>query len=144
MIAQKHGKSNTRLYNIWTHMKARCYNKNDQHYENYGSRGIVVCDEWKHNFMNFYNWAMNNGYRENLSIDRIDVDGNYEPDNCRWVDVKIQNCNKRTSIYLTYDGKTQTIGTWANELNINKTTIYYRYHKLGWSDKECLFWRDNK
>ena len=124
-------------------MKQRCYNKNDMHYNEYGSRGIVVCDEWKHDFMNFYNWAIENGYKENLTIDRIDVNGNYEPSNCKWSTTKQQNCNKRNNIYLTYKGKTQTIAQWCNELKLKRSIVYIR-HRQGLSDEECLFGRDSK
>ena len=84
----KHGKCNTRLYNIYCAMKNRCYNKNYKRYKDYGARGIVVCQEWKDDFMSFYNWAMDNSYRDDLTIDRIDVNGNYEPSNCKWSTAK--------------------------------------------------------
>lgn len=95
--AVKHDKSTTRIYRIWIGMKARCYNKNSVPYPHYGARGITVCDEWtdkEHGFMNFYNWSVNHGYEDNLSIDRINVDGNYCPDNCRWADNYIQSVNR--------------------------------------------------
>lgn len=136
-----HGKTRTRLYNTWSHMKQRCYNEKDPHYPDYGARGIVVCDEWKDDFTNFYSWAMDNNYQENLTIDRIDVNGNYEPDNCRWATKKQQNENKRNSIHLTYNGKTKTISQWCKELGLKHSIIYVRYH-LGYTDKECLFGRD--
>ena len=93
----KHGQKNTRLYRIWKDMKARCANKTTYGYKFYGARGINVCREWRDNFMSFYNWAIHNGYKDDLSIDRIDVDGNYEPSNCRWATVKEQANNKRNS-----------------------------------------------
>lgn len=92
--ATKHGQSETRLYAIWHAMKQRCFNPNHKNYVDYGGRGIKVCEEWKNDFQAFYDWAMANGYEESLSIDRINNDGNYEPQNCRWVTMKEQ-CNNR-------------------------------------------------
>ena len=94
----KHGLRYTRLYRIWINMKTRCYNKNTNRYKDYGARGITICNEWRNDFMSFYNWSMNNGYDENLTIDRINNDKNYEPSNCRWITVKEQNRNKRNNI----------------------------------------------
>lgn len=138
----KQGQStlNKRLYQIYDKMKQRCNNKNTTNYKDYGGRGITICDEWLNDFMVFYDWSMNNGYKDNLSIDRINVDGNYEPSNCRWVDMKTQNNNTRRNVYLTYKGKKQSISQWGKELGISLSNIYYRYHK-GWTDKECLFGR---
>lgn len=139
--ALKHGKRHTRLYTIWLNMKDRCCNKNTPSYKNYGARCINVCDDWQHDFMNFYNWAMDNNYQEGLTIDRIDNDKGYSPDNCHWTTPKQQCNNKRNNVYLTYNGKTQTMMQWSEELNIPYYTIKTR-HRKGWSDNECLFGRE--
>lgn len=138
-----HGKSHTKLCRIYIAMKQRCYNKNVSQYKNYGGRGIVVCNEWLNDFMSFYNWSMNNDYKEGLSIDRIDNNKGYSPDNCRWVDRKVQANNTRRNILLTYNGKTQTIAQWSNELKCSYDKLYSRY-KRKWSEKEILFGRHNK
>lgn len=138
----KHGQHGTRLYHIYDSMKARCYNKNNTAYKYYGKRGITICDEWLNDFMTFYNWAMNNGYNDTLTIDRINNDGKYGPNNCRWVDVTSQNNNRRNNVYLTYNGKTQPIKEWAKELNVNVKTLYTRKFK-NWNVHDILFGRDD-
>lgn len=135
---ERHGLANTKLYKSWQRMKVRCYNKNYSHYKDYGGRGIVVFDEWLHDVVSFYNWAIDNGYQEGLTLDRIDVNGNYEPGNCRWITNDEQQNNRRNNIKITYNGKTQTITQWANELGIKRDLIERRYHR-GYTDKACLF-----
>ena len=137
-----HGLTNNRIYKTWNRIKQRCYNKNAPNYKNYGARGIRICDEWLHDFDVFYEWAMSHGYDDTLTIDRINVNGNYEPDNCRWISNLEQQNNKRNNVYLTYNGKVQTMAQWARELNLSYNTISTR-HYIGWSDEECLFGRDN-
>lgn len=136
-----HGQSKTRLYNIYHHMINRCYNKNLLNFRNWGGRGITVCNEWKDNFMTFYEWAINNGYKDTLTIDRIDNNKGYDPTNCRWVTNKTQSNNRRTNILLTYAGKTQNIKQWSAELNTKYVTMCYRYH-AGWSTKHILFGKE--
>ena len=110
--------SNTRLYNIWTCMKSRCYNKNNQAYKYYGDRGITICDEWN-DWKQFKEWALNNGYQDDLTIDRIDNDGNYDPSNCRWVDMRTQCNNRGATKHITYQGRTQSLADWCRELDLD-------------------------
>lgn len=98
-VKLSHGCSRTRLYKVWLHMKDRCYNRSNKNYHRYGGRGITVCDEWRNDFGKFQEWAMANGYDENApfgqcTIDRIDNDKGYRPDNCRWADMKVQRNNQ--------------------------------------------------
>lgn len=125
----KHGNCNTRIYKIWAGIKSRCYNSNEANYKNYGGRGIIVCDEWRNNFQAFYNWAILNGYDDNLSIERIDVNGNYCPENCKWATIKEQNSNTRRNILITYNGETKTLKEWSSCLKLNYSTVYSRYKK---------------
>lgn len=134
----KHGKSDTRLYKIWGCMKDRCNNKLHPAYFDYGERGIKICKEWLHDFQAFYNWALNNSYSDNLTIDRIDVDGNYEPNNCRWVDMKTQVRNRRNTKYITYKGETKPLKEWCEILNLNYTTIFARLYYYNWSIEKAL------
>ncbi|PDY56661.1 hypothetical protein COM88_31425, partial [Bacillus cereus] len=92
----------------------------------YGDRGIVMCDEWKNDFMNFYNWSINNGYNESLSVDRIDFNGDYEPNNCRWADDITQGNNKRNNIVLIHNGMTMTMPEWARHLNLPYSVLANR------------------
>lgn len=114
-----HNKWGTRLYRIYANMKQRCYNPKNVWYKNYGAREITICQEWLNDFMNFYKWAKTNGYSDNLTIDRIDVNGNYEPSNCRWVNKIIQQNNMRSNRHITYNNETHTIAEWARILKIS-------------------------
>lgn len=128
---EKHGKSYTKLYGVWHAMIRRCESPNAKSAKNYYLKGIKVCDEWKI-FPNFYEWAMNNGYREELTLDRIDSNKNYSPDNCRWADRFVQNSNTSRNVYYTYNGKTMTMAQWARELGIARNTLLLRIRKYGY------------
>jgi hypothetical protein len=132
-----HGKTNSRLFNIWRGMKARCYNKNNKDYIRYGGRNIKIYQEWKQDFKVFYYWSINNGYQDNLQINRIDNDDDYKPNNCNWVTSKENSNNKRNSKLITYNNRTQTLSQWAEELNINRTTLSERF-RHGWPVDKVL------
>lgn len=132
-----HGATDSRLYNIWTSMKQRCEtSKIEKFVRDYQNRGIKICAEW-HDFSVFQKWALENGYKENLSIDRIDNNKGYFPENCRWVDNFVQANNKRNNYFLTYNNKTQSIEQWARELGIKGSTIHERLRR-GWSVDKTL------
>lgn len=136
----KHGGSNSRLYNIWQAMKKRCYSNEDYSgkWENYKLNKVIVCDEWKDSFSIFREWAIKNGYKENLTIDRIDNYGNYEPSNCRWVTPKEQSLNRSSNRLVTMNGETKTLTQWSDELGINRSTVNSRINILNWSIEEAL------
>lgn len=127
-----HGLSRTRLYRIWNGMVRRCHNPKAQHYEYYGGRGITVCPEWRDSFETFREWALANGYREDLSIDRENNDGPYSPDNCRWATDLEQANNMSSNTIITYNGKAQNLKQWASELGISYTALICRFDR-GWS-----------
>lgn len=132
----KHGGTGSKLYQAWVNMRQRTGNPNHKEYKNYGGRGIYVCDEWN-DYENFKTWALENGYKDNLSIDRIDVNGNYCPENCRWADFETQQNNKRYNRFISHNGKTQTITQWSKETGISRNTLDSRL-KSGWSIKDAL------
>ena len=121
-----HGLAHTRIYNIWRGMKTRCYTPSAGSYSRYGAKGVRVCDEWFESFEAFYSWAINNGYKDDLTIDRIDNTKGYSPNNCRWVSPKEQSLNRRNVRMITYKGKTQCIAAWAKEKGIDKTVLLHR------------------
>lgn len=132
-----HNMSKSRLYRIWIEIKRRCYNIDRENYKYYGGRGIIVCDEWKKDFMSFYNWAIKNGYKDNLTIDRINNDGNYEPNNCRWATIKEQNNNMRTNHYIYYENKKYTMSQFAEKYNIPYYIVKNRI-RHNWSIDKIL------
>lgn len=133
-----HGGCGTRLYQIWKNMKNRCYNPKIREYQYYGYRGITICESWLNSFESFRDWAVNNGYKDNLSIDRIDVNGNYEPSNCRWATKTEQLNNTRRNKLLTYNGRTMTVTKWAEELGISVTTLWSRLYRYKMPISEAL------
>ena len=146
---KKHGLHGTPIYRTWKSMNLRCFYKNHKSYKDYGARGITVCDEWSQfnpqGVVNFYNWCMANGYKKEIlpngknkwTLDRIDNDGNYEPNNCRWTTQDVQANNKRNCIFIDYNGKKQTLKQWAKELNLNYSVLLNRYEH-GADVKKCF------
>ena len=132
----KHGETKTRLYRIWSGMFSRCYGSRPKFVSAYTSRNIRVCDDWK-DYLSFRDWAKSNGYRDDLTLDRIDVNGNYEPQNCRWATQKTQQNNRTNNHLLTYNGKTQTMSQWADELGVRAMAIQHRIAR-GWTAEEAL------
>lgn len=133
----KHGLSGNRLYYIYDNMIKRCYNESSEKYKNYGGRGITVCDEWKNSRQAFFDWALHSGYDEGLTIDRIDVNGNYCPENCRWATQKEQANNRTSNRYVTYNGETHSIAEWAELTGLPPSTLYSRIEN-GWSDEDTI------
>ena len=134
-----HGESHTRLYRIWNQMKQRCLNPNSPSYQNYGGRGILICREWLH-YENFRDWALFNGYNdeEDLTIERIHVDGNYEPDNCEWIPKKRQAENRRNTLYVTLNGRTERLVVWCRLLGLKYDSVWKRIYKHGYSPEKAL------
>ena len=129
----------TRLYKIWRGMKARCYNEQSPSYERYGGRGIAICDEWKNDFLSFHEWAIENGYSDDLTIDRIDVNGNYEPSNCRWATNEQQSANRRSNINIKIGNATKTLMEWCKIFEIDYKKVYARYQRNGFESIDRLF-----
>lgn len=135
-----HGLSNSRIYKTYRGIKDRCLNHNDMHYSDYGGRGVYICEEWlgDNGFVEFYSWAMCNGYDDSLTIDRIDVNGNYDPSNCRWVNLKTQANNKRRNRFIEYNGEIKTLAQWSDHFGINRVTLAARMDRCGMSFEEVI------
>lgn len=132
-----HGGVGTRLYREWAGIIQRCTNPNDTSWNRYGAKGISVCDEWR-DFSSFRDWALSKGYNDNMTIDRINCLGNYEPSNCRWVTVREQANNKEKTIFITFDGERMALSYWADKLGISYHTLYDRLYRLGWSIEKAF------
>lgn len=135
-----HGESHTRLYSIWRGMNKRCYQKSTYGYKHYGGRGITVCDEWRGSYEAFRDWAVINGYNDKLTLDRINNDKNYCPENCRFVDFEVQENNRRNNRKVTYNGVTLNLGQWQKITGIPKTTLSRNLDKHGEQEgiKKCI------
>ncbi len=138
-----HNGRRTPLYRIWCAMKERCNNPHNKRFSRYGARGIRVCEEWSISFNAFREWAISNGYKKGMTIDRIDNEKGYEPSNCRWATIAEQNRNYSRNHLITFDGETLCVTDWANKLGINQATILYRL-KNGKTIQEALSKTDGR
>ena len=137
-ILVKHGYYYHPLYKIWNGMKKRCYYKNSDSYKYYGARGIEVCNEWKSNPEVFIKWALQNGWKEGFSIERIDVDKNYEPSNVKWIPLSRQSRNKRNSHWISYNGETKCLADWCDQYNLDYRLVNTRLRR-GWNTEKAFF-----
>jgi hypothetical protein len=128
------------LYSSWMNMRQRCNNENHPRYGDYGGRGILVCEDWNNDFALFEKWALNNGYQNGLTIERKDVNGNYEPSNCEWIPLVEQCRNTRSNKWYTIFGETKILTDWTKDerSKVNRKTFQHRVHKLGWSNEDAL------
>jgi hypothetical protein len=133
-----HGERKTRLYSIWTNMKSRCYVESYTGFHKWGGRGIAVCDEWRNSYGTFRTWALLNGYNDNLTLDRIDNNGDYAPENCRWVSMKQQNRNRRNTTMLEHNGEVKSLSEWSEITGIPMGTLRYRISTAKWPISKAL------
>lgn len=138
----KGNQTKERLYHVWASMCQRCCNPNSHSYANYGGRGIAVFEEWKRDYRNFKKWAYENGYKENLTIERIDVNGSYCPKNCCWIPFSLQGRNQRRTVRATIDGVTQPLINLSEQYGLKHATVRNRYHS-GYRQKEYLLYQGN-
>ena len=140
-LTLKHGLTKTRIHQIWASMRKRCHNPNTKQYKDYGGRGIGICAEWdddENGFVNFLSWAQDNGYSDNLTLDRIDVNGNYTPENCRWATKIEQARNTRYNKMITYKGETKCLKEWSEIIGINYGTLLSRLDRSKWSVEKAF------
>lgn len=135
---EKHNLRRNSIYSVWSGIKDRCYNKNSPAYKNYGGRGIDMYRDWRLHFMSFYDWAIENGYKKGLTIERINNDWGYSPNNCRWATMKEQSRNRRTNRIINYNGYSFCVSEWAEKLGISSGAIFGRL-KRGYSVEKALF-----
>lgn len=133
----KHGGRHERLYRIWHGMKQRCERKENGDYQNYGGRGISICEEWRNNYAAFREWAFSNGYSDDLTIERKDVNGNYCPDNCTWISPKEQARNRRTNHWVEYNGERRIVAEWAEIYGVDAGSLHNRL-RLGWDMEKAI------
>jgi len=135
-----HGGRHTRLYTIWCDIKQRCYNPHQKHFANYGGRGISVCKEWLDDFSKFQEWASSNGYSDILQIDRINNDGDYRPSNCRWVNSRVNNRNRRDNRIVSAFGESKTLIEWSQDARcvVPYKTLHGRIVYLGWASEDAI------
>lgn len=139
-----HGKCKTRLYRIWTNIKTRCLNPRATRFKTWGGRGVTICDEWKNDFKAFYDWAITHGYQDNLTIDRIDSNGNYKPSNCRWATPREQASHLAHTRLIEFNGETYPLSGWARKIGISRQTLQMRLNKYGWSVEKALTTKKGK
>lgn len=126
------------LHQTWKHMKTRCYNPNDKYYKDYGGRGVIICDEWKDDFVEFLYWALKHGWERGLTIERKDFNGNYEPSNCTWIPMYEQAKNRRTCHLVTYKGVTRTLSEWSRIIGISRHTLKDRLESKHFTIEEAF------
>lgn len=134
----KHGLKNHPLYGTWSRMKTRCYNKNCADYPAYGGRGITVCDLWKDDFVEFFYWALKHGWKQGLSIERIDCNCGYSPENCKWIPLNEQSANRRTVKKIAYNGETHSVSEWARIIGISRKTLERRLNSKNFTLQEAI------
>lgn len=134
-----HGMSKTRLYQTWANIKERCCNKRHPAYSLYGGRGIAVSEEWKNSFEAFASWALSNGYRDDLTIERIDYNKGYMPENCRWISMSEQANNRRSNVSITFNNETHNLSEWCKIYGKEYNLVYNRIHKNKWNFERAMF-----